>query len=311
LLWKESEYSEARAHLRQADQIDRQIGDLLGAGWTNNSWGLVLENMGHYDMAIAHYREALKLFRKARDRRGESFALGNLGYISSRVGTYEQAHEYYRRDLRICRAMGDRRGRSWTLDNLSLLTSREGRHADARQYAQRALTVAQEINNRAREAHIWTQMGRALTGLGHLTEATDAYERAVTLQRELGSRPLELEAQAGLVRVALARGDPVRALAYAEEILSYLETHELARTDDQLGIYLSVYRTLQANDDRRAKALLTRAIELLNHRAAQIEDEALRQSFYERVDSHRRLLREWQRLQASSSSVQLEGPTAS
>jgi predicted ATPase/DNA-binding SARP family transcriptional activator len=311
LLWKESEYPEARAHLRQADQIDRQIGDMLGAGWTNNSWGLVLESMDHHDMAIAHYREALRLFRKAHDRRGESFALGNLGYIHSRLGRYEQAHEYYRRDLRICREMGDRRGRAWTLDNLSLLACREGRHAAARQYAQQALTITQEIKNSTREAHVWTQMGRALMGLGRLIEAIDAYDRAVTLQRELGSRPLELEAQAGLARVALARGDPVRALAYAEGILSYLETHELARTDDQLGIYLSVYRTLQANDDRRAKALLTRAIELLNHRAAQIEDEALRQSFYERVDSHSRLLREWQRLQASSSSVRLEGPTAS
>lgn len=311
LLWKESEYPEAQAHLRQADQIDRQIGDMLGAGWTNNSWGLVLESMDHHNIAIAHYREALKLFRKAHDRRGESFALGNLGYIHSRVGRYKQAHEYYQRDLRICHEMGDRQGRAWTLDNLSLLACRDGRHADARQYAQRALRIAQETDNSTREAHVWTQMGRALTGLGHLTEATDAYERAVTLQRELGSRPLEMEAQAGLVRVALARDDPVKALTYAEGILSHLKTHELARTDDQLGIYLSAYRALQANDDRRAKALLTRAIHLLNHRAAQIEDETLRQSFCERVDSHRHLLREWQRLQASSSSVKLAGPASS
>lgn len=306
LFWKESEYAEAQEHLREAYRIDRQLGDILGAGWTNNSWGLVLENMGHYSRAIAHYREALKLLQKAHDRRGESFALGNLGYIHSRVGRYERAHGYYQRDLRICREMGDRRGRAWTLDNLSLLAHRKGRHADARQYAQRALRIAREIQDATREAHIWTQMGRALAALGHLREAAEAYAQAITLQRELGSRPLELEARAGLVRVALAQDNLGKALRYAEEILVYLEAHELDRTDDQLDIYLSCYQALKANEDPRTEALLTRAVRLLNHRAAQIDDLALRESFCKQVESHRQLLAEWHRVEASSSSANLE-----
>jgi len=289
LLWKASHYVEAQEHLRQAEELDRRIGDLMGAGWTHNNLGLVLENMGHYDQAIGHYRQALTLFRRTHDLRGESFALGNLGYLHSRVGRYEEARKFYRRDLRICEDMGDRRGRCWTLDNLSLMATREGRYADAHQYARQALQIAQEIQNPALEAHIWTQMGRALAGVGQLAEAGEAYRKAACRQRELGSLPLALEAQAGQVWVALAQNDVRGALTQAEEILAYLEDEALDRTDDQLGIYLICYRALQANADPRAAPFLQRACRLLETQAACINDITLRRSFLESVPSHRAL----------------------
>jgi len=248
--------------------------------------------MGHHDLAIGHYRRALELFQKTHDRWGESFALGNLGYIHCRVGRYEQARQYYRRDLRICREIGDRRGQSWTLDNLSLLAYRQGRYADARQYGQQALQFAQEIQDLSLEGHIWIQLGRALTRTGHLAEAADAYRKAFTLQRRLGCDPLVMEALAGLVQVALAQGDAAGALAQAEDILTYLDSHELDRTTDQMGIYLSCYRALQANDDPRADPLLERAGQLLAAQAARIGDVALRRSFLEQVGSHRDLIAE-------------------
>jgi len=305
VLWKECRYSEALAHLRQAEALDRQLGDLWGAAWTHNSLGLVLENMGHCDQAIGHYQQALTLFQKAQDCWGESIALGNLGYIHSRVGMYEQASEYYRRDLRICREIGDRRGQSWTLDNLSLLACRQGRYADSHQYARQALQIAQDIQDRPLEGHIWIQIGRALAGLGRLSQAADAYRQAVTLQNELGLHPLAMEALAGLVRVALAQGDTVGALAHTEEILTYLDAHELDRTDDQIGIYLSCYRALQANCDPRATPLLERACRLLNTRVNRIGDADLRRSFLEAVGSHRDLLAE-----SGKRGCAEEGPAA-
>ena len=63
-----------------------------------------------------------------------------------------------------------------------------------------------------------------------------------------------------------------------------------------LRIYLTCYQVLQANDDPRADRVLITAYDLLQERAAKIDDELLRRSYLENVAAHREIVEEMRTL---------------
>jgi predicted ATPase/DNA-binding SARP family transcriptional activator/Tfp pilus assembly protein PilF len=285
--WRLSAYETAQTHYRAALTLDRELGDRRGEGWSLNGLGLIAENQGAYDRALRLYRDALTLVRGIGDLWGESIVLGNLGYLYARLGDGDRARAYYRQDLGLCRSLGDRRGESWTQGYLSLLAHQEGRHRAALQHGRRALALAREVGHDPLIARAYHAVGCAWVGLEGWDEADRAYRKALALRREAGADALVMETRVGLVRVALGRGAVEEALTAAETILAYLVEATAARTDEQLRIYLVVYRALAAASDPRACSVLEKAGALLETKAAKIEDPALRDAFLNRVAVHR------------------------
>jgi hypothetical protein len=79
----------------------------------------------------------------------------------------------------------------------------------------------------------------------------------------------------------------VSALKSVEEILEWLETNGVAGIEHPLEVYLMCYWVLQANQqDPRTDDILRTGYQLLQERAANIRDEALRHSFLENVESY-------------------------
>jgi hypothetical protein len=99
-----------------------------------------------------------------------------------------------------------------------------------------------------------------------------------------------------LARAALAQRNVALAQQSSEEILQYLAAHSIESLDDPFEIYLTCYRTLQANADPRAATILAQAHQLLQTRAAQLDDETMRQSFLNNVQAHREIVEEIERL---------------
>jgi len=168
-----------------------------------------------------------------------------------------------------------------------------GEDQAAREYSQRALEIAQELGAREFEASAVTHLGHALAGLGHLAEATAAYRQSLALRHDLGQPHLATEPKAGLARVCLIQENPSEAQALVEEILGHLESHTLEGTEEPIRVYLTCYRVLAANQDPRAGELLNTAYNLLQARAAQMNDEGMRCSYLENVSAHREIVQEF------------------
>ncbi len=285
-LWRMSRYDEAMHFLEQALELDRTLGDRVGEAWTLNAMGLVAENSDFYEKALDYYHRALAAMQEVGNRWGESIVLGNLGYIHGRLGLLEDGRRFYRQDLFICREIGDRRGESWTLAHLGLLARQSGRPADALQYALQALNIARDLGEEQLQATALTYVAHALTDLGRRDEAMPYYDEAIAKWRELGDLPLEMETRAGLVRLALARGEVAEALSITEVILQAIETDGLARTDEQLQIYYTCYEALQAANDPRAEPLMERMRYVLRQKSSKIEDLYLRIIFIVRIPAH-------------------------
>ena len=189
----------------------------------------------------------------------------------------------------LSRETGGRQSESIGLSNLGLLYHLIGEQDKARDCSIQAVEMARQNGDHRLEAYALTHLGHALLALGRAEQAGAAYERAWKLRRALGAMHLAVESQAGLARASLARGRIAHALAHAEEILHYLESHSLDGTEEPLRVYWTCYQVLRAAGDGRADSILEAARRTLYDRAERIGDEAMKRSFLEKVPLHREI----------------------
>jgi tetratricopeptide (TPR) repeat protein len=180
------------------------------------------------------------------------------------------------------------------LSNLGLLSHLSGENDSAHTYSQQALEIAEELGDRSMEAEAMTHLGHALIGQNMLEAAEKAYRQGMQIREALGENHLAMESSAGLARALLAQGQTQQALAYVEEILTYLETQSLNGTMEPLRIYLTCYQVLDASQDPRAGEFLKRAYDQLHERADALDDEDKRRNFLEDVPTHREVVKAYE-----------------
>jgi tetratricopeptide (TPR) repeat protein len=312
----------ALSHLERALRIYREVGYQRYEGLLLLNLSFVRYDRGEYSKAGHCLEQALDIFRETGSRQFEGWGLNHMGVLAASRGEYTEAKVYYEQAESIFREIGDLRSEGQGLVNLGLLSHHLGDDDVACQYGQRALEIARKVGDRPLQSDALTRLGHALAGLGRLSEAADAYRQAADIRQELNQPHIAMEPTAGLACISMAQRDPIQAMVYVQEILEHLETktpasgiappsalhtqrdardpkrsektgHALEGTDEPLRIYLSCYRVLRANRDPRARALLRTAYDLLQERAANIDDEQRRRSFLENVQPHREIVSEF------------------
>ena len=124
------------------------------------------------------------------------------------------------------------------------------------------------------------------TALGNLDAANDAFTQALAAWPAFEDPRRRSRTQAGYAAFLLQRGgdgDYSAALTYAQKIADHFATNPEwsgGRTTLGLDILLTAYRVLAAGDDPGASDLLDKTHALLQARAAQITDPAMRQSIW-------------------------------
>ncbi|MBN1484184.1 MAG: tetratricopeptide repeat protein [Chloroflexia bacterium] len=317
--WHLGEYDRARAYLEQALPLYRELSSRQGESAVLNNLGVLSDTMGDPDMAKTYYEQALPIYREVGDLWGEGMLLTNMGVIDKLAGHYVSALMDYERALSLYRQVGDRRGLALVLDNLGSLFLHQGDDAQARVYLEQALSIKREIGNVGEQSETLAYLGLLYHHLGHSgrgreycqqacqvaqdcgdrphlaqsliflghnelslqqwTAAQEAYQRALELRYELHQPGLVLEPLAGLAEVALSQEKLQQAQGYVQTIMDYLEQHNLPGVEEPLRIYHTCYRVLQAMQDPRSEGLLEQAYQLLQERAANIDDAERRQSF--------------------------------
>ena len=230
--------------------------------------------------ARAYSMEALAIYRAISDRRGESDALCNLAGMARELGDLDTARSSYEEALALYRAIGDQGGQALVLNNLALLHSDGGDHGTACHLCDEALAIEHAIGDRLGEGYSYNHLGLAHEGLGQLGDAAEAYGTALALRRELGQEGLTMDDLAGLARVALARDDIAAAVAYADEVLVWVDAHGLEGVEDPLRVLVAAATVLQAQGDtERAEAVLEQARAEVAAHAERISDPDVRNAY--------------------------------
>lgn len=300
-LQQRGDYTAAGEYFEQALSVRREIGAREGEGETAISLGEFFRHQGDYAQAEEHCRQALRRFSEMGDRLREASSLNGLGRIALEQGDYDGARKRFERALSILRELGDP-GEGRVLSDLGRLHRLLGDAEKATACGEKALSLAQDAIFPEDEAIAWTHLGHALAALEQVAEAAHAYRRALDLRRAMDQPHLATEPLAGLARLALAQGDLAQAQGRVGEILAHLESGTVCGTDEPLQVYLTCYRVLRAARDPRASEILATAYQLLQKRAATIEENALRRSFLENVAAHREIAEEHAALRAAGES---------
>ncbi len=272
--------------------IAREIGDRQRVARNLNNLAITFGNSGDFFSARDYYGQALQIAREIGDRRGEALVLGNLGWVASIQGDYVTAAAHYEQNLDIARNIEDRYLEAYAAINLCMASMLQGQYGLAMKHAKQGRSIARETGDRSGEAWSLTFLGHVCLEMGHPREAEASYRNALEIRRELGQQNLAMEPLAGLARQALVHGEIPIAQKYMDEILKYFdEGGTLEGTEEPLRVWLTCYQVLVAVSDPRAEDTLATMNKKLHIRAAEINDEALRRSFLERVPHHAEIIK--------------------
>lgn len=283
-------YQDAENWYRQSLRLSQETGDRMREAKARIFLGLALLNHGNYSTARNHLLTARSLCRDIGDRREEGSSLGHLGTVDLQCGLYESAQSLYDQALQIHHDVHNRLGELVVLSHLGLLYHLLGNNTAALDYSEQALHLSVEIKSLWQQGFALTNVGHALAGLGRLPEAAHAYQQAYDLRTRTNRTGETVEPLAGLAMTTLRQGKPDQASAAVEQILSYLDEESLVGLNEPLRVYLTCYTVLHTLHDPRAEGVLHRASALLHEQAARIEDPSMRQSFLERVATHRTIV---------------------
>lgn len=298
LLHDMGEFDQARSSFEEGLIIARQIESPHDEGWISYGLGDVLGAQAEYDPAMEYTRAALKISHEIHEPSNEASALRVMGKLYTYLGdfettkeTLEQAHKLYQ-EVKQTRSVGQVQA------SLGLLALYSGDHQAALVDSDEALKYAQEMSDLSSEADACFLRGYALEELGKIEASQAAYREALKKRQDLNQHHLAVEAQAGLASIALAQQRLSKAQAYLQEVLSFLEGHSLDGTVDRYRIYLICCQVLEASADPRSQELLTQAYDLLQEQAKKISDENLRNSFLNKIPSHRKVAEKYASLSA-------------
>jgi predicted ATPase len=283
-----------RDYLEGSLRLARETGNRRVEISSLNNLGILAANLGDYLEVKDYYEQGLRLAREIGDRMGEGRLLGNLGWVTGLLGDYAMARSYCEQNLRITREAGDRHSEAYTLINLSSYSGRLGDIPAALSYAELGLSIARQAGDPSGEAWAQLSIGNALLEMNQWKAAASAYQAALEIRRSLNQPNLATEPQAGLARLALLQGDWPSARLHAASIHAHLSAGgTMDGTDEPLRVYLTCYRVFQQGGDRRAAGMLETAYNLLQERAAKINDASMRSIFLEKVPYHREILAAW------------------
>ncbi len=295
VLWRKGALHIAQEELQKALKLTQKTGERQLEGNANLNLGNIAGDLGDLDAARHYYEQALIIDREIQNLPGEGIDLNNLGILSAMAGNLAKAQEYFEQSLQIARHTGNSSGEGLALGNLGNVTADRKDFVASKKYFEEYLTIALNIRNRSGEGHALHGIAYALLGSGRYSEAESYFKQAVNLREEMGLSHLAIESRAGWAKSVLSQNNAAHALNLLEPVLHLLQSQPGKDRYGSIETHLFCIQILQANEDQRASDFLTAAYQLVQERAAKIDNLEERLSFLENVETNREIIHLWKK----------------
>ncbi len=220
--------------------------------------------------------------------------VANYGESWLQLGDHAQALHHLNEGLQLTGAVGNRAMQALVLLNLSQLMLRAGDSGAAEAHAREALAIGRAVQSPEYEARAEWAIGHAELAQSRYATARSAFERAQAVASAAGLEASQLDAAAGLVRVALLEGDLPSAQQIAQPLLAHLErAGHFEGIDGPRLAHLVCCEVLARTGDARADGALTQLHTQLQARAARVTEGALRNGFLGNIPEHRAIVALW------------------
>jgi adenylate cyclase len=290
----QSDFAAAAAYHGQALEIRRAIGDRAGEGASLGNLALAVRDAGDYEQAWQYLSEALTIQQAIGNRRDEANVWNDIGVIYLLVGNLPEASTCFETGLRLSREIGDAAGQVYFLGNLGLMARDQGNLAEAEKLLSEGLALAQKQGDRPAVAHFLSHLGIVSLMTSRRDQALEQAGVALAMRQELALRLWTTPDLATLAAAHLAAGNAARAASYAHQAIAVLDECGGQGPEYPYRDYFVCYQVLSAaGQEEAASSALRAAYNLVMAHAEKIADPALRQSFLERVQINREIVREY------------------
>ena len=281
----------AQDAFQTALRLAQQAGHATLEASIVNEQGNVEHGHGDVVAAALHWQRALAIHRQQSHLANAGGTLCNLAFAALSIGDFEAAQTQFEEARQLSERVGARQTVGVIDINLGLVSLHQGRAEQAQVLASQALAQLRSSGDRWAQAAALRVLGRAELALGRGDVAQAHFLASRDLFDELSLGHLALEAIAGLIDEALARGDVASAAGHAQDIHTRQQAGVgIEGTDEPMRIVLAQWRAWAAAADARAPAALAQAQRELQTRAQRLLDPAQRQRFLTAVAAHRDIL---------------------
>ena len=220
---------------------------------------------------------------------GEAASLGNLGYYYLLLGRHAEARTALHEALTLSGVIGARREKLYNQLNLGLAYWRTGDDVAARRLLEDAIPELGALGDTFARASGQNYLGLAYERTD-VAAAAAAFTEAYRAMSAIGVQGYAADAEAGLLRCAVAQRDLTAARVAVDELWAHLR-----RGAEGMEFPLLAYETcawaFDLLSERDAAAAVGRAAyDTLMEQAAKISDEAWRECFLRAIPEHRALV---------------------
>ncbi|MGB8214717.1 MAG: adenylate/guanylate cyclase domain-containing protein [Anaerolineales bacterium] len=290
-LTNEGDLQSAGAQVEQALEIARQTGDAVILAHALTNLAQYYQAIGDVARSVQLLQQQVEINRRQGNRLGEAIGLVNLGYYYLSLGQFESGRSLLERARQASHSLGARSFEAYALLNLGLAEWRLGQPQAASQTLQLSLPILEALGDQRGLASRQFYLGLAKETAGEMSAAAAQYEAAMTAFKGLHATTQMVEAQAGLVRLALQDNNLPKAEQNALEINAYLEQHGPQGLELPILVYLTCARAFQAlGDASRLERILEVGCRELQTRLDRISEADWRKTFLESEPENRALM---------------------
>jgi len=211
----QGDFQAAADFLRRGLALYEELGDQWGIAASLNALAVSARDWGDYASAQSNFERSLACWRLLPDRAATARCLHNLANVVRVRGDYARATWALREATELFEALGDRSGAAWSLNQQGDIAREQGHGADAHKLYERALAVFREAGDRWGIARSLTDLAAIEVEQRKFSEALQGYRRALEIYTDLGHKRGIARALEGFACLALAEGQPARALKLA------------------------------------------------------------------------------------------------
>lgn len=208
----QGDFPAAEHFLEQSLCLYEELGDQWGIAASLNALAIAQRDRGDYSSAEQNIERSLACWRLLPDRSAIARCLHNLANLVKVRGDYPRARWALREATEIFEELGDSSGAAWSINQQGDISREEGDLAAARELYQEALLSFRQAGDLWGSARSLTDLGSIDCVRGKYSSAQTAYREAIEIFINLGHRRGIARALEGYACLAVAQGQPARAL---------------------------------------------------------------------------------------------------
>ncbi|MBL7260311.1 AfsR/SARP family transcriptional regulator [Paractinoplanes lichenicola] len=219
LLLREGRFAEALEALQSARGLFERAGNEHDLAEVSRNEGVIHRMAGRFTEAFECYTTCLAPLREVGDLAAVAFVLHNMAHIKLEQDDLPAARAFLAESLEGARQAGSRRLQAQVLHRLGDTELRAGEPKAAMDFYGQALAIVREVGDPMGQAFTLYGLGMAYLRTGSLVECSAALTEALELAGAAGERLMVARVSMLIGELAMAEGDPQRAVAHLHRSL--------------------------------------------------------------------------------------------